>query len=677
MEFFLTILVLLALIGLSNIINHFVPFIPVPLVQIALGAGLAILPFGGDVHLEPELFFILFIAPLLFNDGKNVSRAALWKLRTPILLLALGLVFVTVAVGGYLINWLIPSIPLPAAFALAAILSPTDVVAVGAMASRVKLPKRIMHLLEGEGLMNDASGLVAFQVAVAATVTGVFSIVDATFQFLWVALGGLFVGAFIAFLIIRLRVLVRRLGMEDITIHMLIQILTPFVVFYIAEHFHLSGILAVVAGGIVHAIERDREESPNQQLKVVSKSTWTVILYLLNGLVFVLLGLQIPKVAKAIIQDPNFNNGQVLLYILIITVFLLVLRFIWVMVSWSVGWYYKNNKHLKPEPRSIGIITVSGVRGAVTLAGAFSIPYTLDNGSDFPERSLIIFLAAGVILLTLVAASILLPLIAKTEKAPKKPERNTKEVKARIKVHKAAIQRLKREMTEENRGAALSLISTYNTTINNIIVKTHPLEASENKQYEEEIRLLALQAKGKLVEKLLKEEKIDRETAYICLEHTHKLEMAVTNRVRYKLLVSWMRFKKVLLLLVRIFSPNKQALRKQSLRRRSKVNKVRIQMMEEAIKVIKENMNEENRMISLAIISEYHRSMARLRKESTEYNSGKRKKATRDLCYKAFHTERETVQELYEKGEITREIAHNIRKDIALREALTIEENGY
>lgn len=204
-------------------------------------------------------------------------------------------------------------------------------------------------------------------------------------------------------------------------------------------------------------------------------------------------------------------------------------------------------------------------------------------------------------------------------------------------------------MTEENRGAALSLISTYNTTINNIIVKTHPLEASENKQYEEEIRLLALQAKGKLVEKLLKEEKIDRETAYICLEHTHKLEMAVTNRVRYKLLVSWMRFKKVLLLLVRIFSPNKQALRKQSLRRRSKVNKVRIQMIEEAIKVIKENMNEENRMISLAIISEYHRSMARLRKESTEYNSRKRKKTTRDLCYKAFHTERETVQELYEK----------------------------
>ncbi|RBN37006.1 Na+/H+ antiporter, partial [Priestia megaterium] len=107
------------------------------------------------------------------------------------------------------------------------------------------------------------------------------------------------------------------------------------------------------------------------------------------------------------------------------------------------------------------------------------------------------------------------------------------------------------------------------------------------------------------------------------------------------------------------------------------VNKVRIQMIEEAIKVIKENMNEENRMISLAIISEYHRSMARLRKESTEYNSRKRKKATRDLCYKAFHTERETVQELYEKGEITREIAHNIRKDIALREALTIEENGY
>jgi NhaP-type Na+/H+ or K+/H+ antiporter len=214
MEFFLIVLLLLATIGLSNFVNHFMPFIPVPLIQIALGVSLAAIPLGIHIQLEPDLFFVLFIAPLLFNDGRNVSRAALWKLRKQILLLALGLVFVTVFVMGYIIHWLIPSIPLPAAFALAAILSPTDVVAVSALSSRVNMPKNIMHLLEGEGLINDASGLVAFKFAVAATVTGAFSLADASWSFLVIALGGMVGGAFLAFIIIRIRVFIRRLGME-------------------------------------------------------------------------------------------------------------------------------------------------------------------------------------------------------------------------------------------------------------------------------------------------------------------------------------------------------------------------------------------------------------------------------------------------------------------------------
>lgn len=149
MELFLIVLLLLATIGLSNIINHFMPFIPVPLIQIFLGVTLATTSLGIQIPMEPHLFFVLFIAPLLFNDGKNVPRAELWKIRKLIFLMALGLVLVTVLAIGYFAHWLIPSIPLPAAFALAAILSPTDVVAVGAISSRVKMPKGILHLLEG------------------------------------------------------------------------------------------------------------------------------------------------------------------------------------------------------------------------------------------------------------------------------------------------------------------------------------------------------------------------------------------------------------------------------------------------------------------------------------------------------------------------------------------------
>ena len=151
MEIFLIILLLLAAIGLSNIINHIIPFIPVPLIQIALGILITIIPGGLNIPLEPDLFFVLFIAPILFNDGKNASKRALWNLRKHILLLALVLVFLTVLVIGFLTHKLIPSIPLSAAFALAAILSPTDIVAVSAMSKRVRIPKSVMHLLEGEG----------------------------------------------------------------------------------------------------------------------------------------------------------------------------------------------------------------------------------------------------------------------------------------------------------------------------------------------------------------------------------------------------------------------------------------------------------------------------------------------------------------------------------------------
>ena len=309
METFLVIFVLLILIGVSNVINHLIPSIPVPLIQIILGALIAVVPSGIHVSLEPELFFVLFVAPLLFNDGKRIPREELWHLRAPILLLALGLVFATVLVGGYVIYWLIPAIPLPAAFALAAILSPTDAVAVGAISGRVRLPRNIMHLLEGEALMNDASGLVAFKFAIAAMVTGVFSLTQATLSFFVIAVGGLLGGALMAFLIIKLSVLLRRLGMEDFTIHMLIQILTPFAIYLTAEHFKVSGILAVVAGGIIYAIERDHAKAPTMKLQVVSASTWSVILFILNGLVFILLGLQIPDVAVVIFNRLFFKTG--------------------------------------------------------------------------------------------------------------------------------------------------------------------------------------------------------------------------------------------------------------------------------------------------------------------------------------------------------------------------------
>jgi Na+/H+ antiporter len=675
MEIFLIILLLLAAIGLSNIINHIIPFIPVPLIQIALGILITIIPGGLNIPLEPDLFFVLFIAPILFNDGKNASKRALWNLRKQILLLALVLVFLTVLVIGFLTNKLIPSIPLSAAFALAAILSPTDIVAVSAMSKRVRIPKRVMHLLEGEGLMNDASGLVAFNFAVAATVTGVFSLGDACLSFLEIAIGGLAGGAILAFLIIRLRLYIRRLGMEDVTFHMLIQILTPFAIFLAIEHLHLSGILAVVAAGIVHGMERDHEKSPTITLQIVSRSTWTVLLYILNGLVFLLLGLQIPDILNEIFKDPNFNNIKVIDYALIITASLLALRFIWLyLLEWS-RWKLKKEDSAKPGIRMIAITTIGGVRGSVTLAGAFSIPYLLADGSLFPERSLIIFIAACVILVTLVIASIFLPIITRSENDEAENNREEMEKKALIRSHEAALRAIREEMNEDNKDAALSVMADYSHTLQRLEEKNDMNQVAV-KKLETEIRLKALEAESRYIAKLVEEKRIDKETALLAQTHIRRMEVAVTNRFKFRLLMMGILCKQLLYRSSQIFIPKNHALRRKQNEKKIKMDRIRKDLSGKAIQAVRKEVTPENKEISYLVIGEYIDLITRIKSENSKNYSQAFAKFERELKEKAFQAERDEIQQLYENGKITIDVTQTIRRQINMREAYFIEKEG-
>ncbi|WP_462413144.1 Na+/H+ antiporter [Neobacillus sp. Marseille-QA0830] len=667
MEFFLLVLLLLGIIGFSSFINHLLPYIPVPLIQIALGVLLASLPLGIHVPMDPELFFVLFIAPLLFYDGKNVSRKALWKLRKPILLLALGLVFATVFVIGFLIHWLIPSIPLPAAFALAAILSPTDVVAVGAISSRVKIPKTIMHILEGEGLMNDASGLVAFKFAVAATVTGVFSIVDASLSFLVISVGGLASGAVLSYLVIRLKIFIRRLGMEDVTLHMLIQILTPFVIYYLSENLHFSGILSVVASGIVHSIYRDRDQSPSYQLQTVSRSTWIVLIYILNGLVFVLLGLQIPAVTGEIFQDPLFNNWKVCMYIVIISVSLFLLRFLWISSVWILERLLKEQVQM-PSFKAIGILTISGVRGAVTLAGAFTIPYVLEDGSPFPERSLLLFIAAGVILATLLAASIFLPILARTEKADTDERQVELERTAMLQTIEAAIQAVRGMMNDKNQGAAVSVIANYNKIRNRISLQS--AQSSEQiRLAETEIRMKALDAEADYIEKLVKAGQINRDALILAQEYVQRIRLAITNRLRFRGLFIWSLLKGAIFRFFLMFSPTYQERIENRRFKAKKALQLRVIMAKAAIRFLTAQMTSENESIYLSIIGEYNEMITKLKQAKTGADRTQFNLSKRELQLKAFQAERDHIQNLYEEGHITIDTIRKIRKQINIREA--------
>ncbi|GAA0408220.1 Na+/H+ antiporter [Paenibacillus motobuensis] len=673
MEILELVLIMLCLIGVSNVINRFIPFVPVPLLQIILGTAAAMLPLGLHLELDTELFLVLFIAPLLYNDGKRTPREELWELRAPILLLALGLVFVTVFAGGYFIHWLIPSIPLPAAFALAAILSPTDAVAVSSLAGRINLPKGILRLLEGESLMNDASGLVAFKFAIAATVTGVFSITEAAGSFLLISIGGLVCGTIVAFLIVWLRMFIRRLGMEDVTIHMLLQILTPFAIYLITEEFGLSGILAVVAGGIVHAIEKDRTESMQAELQVVSQNTWSVILYILNGLVFVVLGLQIPGATETILHSPHYSNLQVLGFIGIISIGLILLRFIWVYLFWEGSWLLGSGDTLeRPKLNSSVLLSLSGVRGAVTLAAAFSIPYFLQDGSFFPERDLIIFLAAGVILCSLIIASIMLPILSKTDDDALENE-ESREREARARIIKAAIQAVKEATTDENRTAAGYIISDYRRqllTLHN----DEDMDWMDSKWDKQvmKLRMTALQAERREIQNMLDRGEIAGEMATKIEEGMKQMEMLMSNKFKVIMLISVYRLRRLFSKL--FLKTNKKRIPAGNL---DQVRALRARSSKAAIQAIQESMNDDNRQAALALLARYDEVQQRMQGVALDIEDEELlDQYKNELRIRGIQAQRNEVQSMFEKGEINWTSASKLRQYINYSEAgiLTVGE---
>lgn len=410
-----TVLILLMLVSVSKLVGRVIP-LPLPLVQIAAGALLAWPTLGLHVALDPELFLFLFLPPLLFADGWRMPKRDLWRLRGPILTLAVGLVLFTVVGAGYFIHWILPSIPLPVAFALAAVLSPTDAVAVSAI-TQDRLPTPLMHMLQGEALMNDATGLVTFKFALVAAITGAFSLAEASVTFVLVALGGLAIGVALSWLVGRLRAWMIARGWDDPATHVVFMLLLPFAAYVLAERLGASGILSAVAAGMMQSW---LDLLPRQtSTRLLNRSVWSLLEFSFNGLIFLLLGLQLPDIIKAVTSH-EVSLWPTLLWrcldVVAIFAVLVVLRFVWVQSIWRLigvirRWRGKEDLVLVPNARSCWLLTIGGVRGAVTLAGVMSVPLLISAGKAFPERDLLIFIAAGVILLSLVSACIALPLL--------------------------------------------------------------------------------------------------------------------------------------------------------------------------------------------------------------------------------------------------------------------------
>src|SRR5690625_388992 len=423
METIILIFVMLIAVILSSMIGRVLPWgIPTPLIQIALGFIVTSF-FNEGIALQPEVFIFLFIPPLLFLDGWRIPKDELKKDRFGIFLLAFGLVIITDIGLGYLLHWLIPSMPLMVALALAAIVSPTDPVAVAGITRRLPVPRRIMAVLEGEGLFNDASGLVAFRMAVLAVMTGSFSLLEAAQSFIWVVTAGIIVGVVITRIMLTLYRYFNNFFGSDTGADVLLSLLIPFTAYVVAEHINASAILAAVAAGITMGqLELSGRVSTLTRLR--RSSMWDTIQFTLNGIIFVLLGEQLPTIFKGAIelveQTGHHNPWWLLVYAVAITLGLVLLRFIWIAgVVFSSRIVHPNPFKVESRIRwiHIWIMSFAGARGALSLAGVMTLPLVLPNQHAFPARDLAIFLVATVIIVTLIAASIALPLLLK--KLPK------------------------------------------------------------------------------------------------------------------------------------------------------------------------------------------------------------------------------------------------------------------
>lgn len=658
---FTYILILLICILLSNVVSRFLPYLSTPIIQIIMGAVIATINPLFNIDFDPHTFLLMFIAPLLYYDGKNVDKKSLWKERKNILLMALALVFATVIVVGSLINWMIPQVTLAAAFALAAALSPTDYVAVSALSKKIDLPEKVVHIIEGEGLMNDASGIVCFKFALATALTGTFSIFSATANFLLVSIGGLVIGFILARILIEFENWIGSLGLDDLTVEVLFQILTPFVIYLISEEvFNVSGVLAVVAAGMVYSMSSRRSKLDTVRLKEISENSWSVLVYVLNGFVFTIVGLKLPHIIKTAYLEASIDTPMAVLYVLIISFALLLLRYIWVLFMYGIG--DKKTDDCRTLKWNDALLTsLSGVRGSVTLATILSIPLTLNNGAPFPNRDLILFLAVGVILVTLLIATFILPLLAHKDTSAE-DDYSEKLKKAQIRVWKDTIETLKTKQSD-NPYVGMS-IAEYKYQITqiergNTYYKSWEIRSKDEKN-------LLIECFKKEIEnthRLLDKGEIDESAAYECeniLEYKIKLE---SRRIALSMGVK--RFTR----LIAFYTRGKKMHSIQDKDLLIAMQKVNVSNADYILEYLNENIDENNEKIYKKVI-EYYKGIKLMARRPIMRRVNKEEKKKIEVI--SLQIERQTIQKLFEKGTISWNIASELRKNLNYIESDTL-----
>ncbi len=677
MEMFEFGLVLCAAVLVSAVIDQVVPKVSSPLIQIALGIVVALVVDEQiDIELDPELFLVLFIAPLLYDEARHINQGELWKNVKPVLSVAIGLVIAITLITGFVLHWLAPSVPLAAAFALGAALGPTDAVAVSSLPKDVNIGTRQRNILKGECLINDASGIVSFQFALAAAVTGTFSLVDASIEFIISFCGGIAVGLILGFL---QRLLVRKvqsLGLENTTFRVLLDIFTPFIVYLIAEPFGASGIIAVVCAGML--ISARTATTPYvSQLKIVSSSVWRVLAYALNGIVFVLLGTQLPQAMSASWEDSRIGNETLLAEVLIITAVIVLVRFLWIVAVELV--HHRGEKRSgrvthrfgRNELRSALIMTAGGAKGTITLSIMFTIPVLMSSGEAFPQRNLLIFLACGVIVCTLLISNFMVPILAPKHDLEKDKEEDRRhDVEAMIDILRKVIEDLTARQTPETRRSTQSVIHQYNNRITQI-KKRNDIEDVDDAA----LRIRAVEREEKECLRLIEAKEVDPALGYEhlatlartknLLQH-HGSSESIRASVLWGVMVATSALR-------RLFSGVPFVNEKEHT---SAKRELQIKTRQVVVDELQQNIADIDAPAEdvSGLLSEYTRAIAALRASDlsiTAITSAANK--TADVQRIACELELEEIRQAYEDERISRATARRMRESVDL---MKIDLNG-
>ncbi|MDR0920861.1 MAG: cation:proton antiporter [Lactobacillales bacterium] len=420
MEIFYHVAIILVLVIATNVVYAKFTQIPLAFYQIIAGFVLSLTPTFHHYSFQNEPFLLFIIAPLLFNDGQQSNPKEIGKsLRSTISVAVFLAIFTVLAVGG-LVDVLFVPLAFPLAFALAAIVTPTDSVAVDSITNKLVVPKRAMNTLDHESLFNDASGIVLMNVALATYSTGQFHLGGGIKNFLFVSLVGAAIGWILGSLIVGFRMFLRGLDVDENAVLVPYNLLTPFVVYLVAEHFNTSGILAAVTAGIVHAVEKDNLSLTSSKLQLVTSSLWDVMSKVLNGFVFVLLGLTIPTVWSQIYKADSSNIFVLTLIAVAVYLLMLVIRFLWLFLDIP-----KLHDTGKSKTKDAFIFALGGVHGTITLSMALSLPFTVNN-QPFPFRVEIIYIVSIVVLISLIVPTVILGLILPKAKDSITPEELSK-----------------------------------------------------------------------------------------------------------------------------------------------------------------------------------------------------------------------------------------------------------